>query len=63
MLKWGIRSGREIEYWDPQFRFINEWTCVDRHPRRWGWLSAYFQLPGIHEMAGSLMKVTHVRLG
>ena len=62
-LKWGIQSGREIEFWDRRFRFINEWACVDRHRRRWGWLSACLQLPGIHQVASSLMKVTHLQLG
>jgi O-methyltransferase involved in polyketide biosynthesis len=59
--RWGIRSGREIENWDPRYEFLAEWAFVDRHPSRWRWVGWARWLPWLGSYLRATMKVTHFR--
>lgn len=59
--RWGIRSGREIESWDPRYEFLAEWPFVDRHPARWRWVRWAARLPWVGSYLRATMKVTHLR--
>jgi O-methyltransferase involved in polyketide biosynthesis len=61
-LRWGIHSGRELESWDPRYEFLDEWSCIDRHPSRWGLLFYLCQMPWWHDLASEAMKITRLRL-
>ena len=59
--RWGIRSGREIEAWDPRYELLAEWAFVDRHPARWRWVRYARWLPWLGGQLRSAMKISHVR--
>lgn len=61
---WGIRTGREIESWAPDYRFLDEWAFIDCHPRRWGWIGWGARLlPWKYRELRDVMKISHIRLG
>lgn len=61
-LLWGINSGREIEQWDAGYRFLNEWSFIDRHRSRWGWLRYRSWLPWVRTELRRVMKISLVQL-
>ena len=61
-LKWGIRSGRDLAKWDPGYQFIDEWSLVDRHPKRWRWYRWVRVIPPVGRFLREVMKINHVRL-
>lgn len=62
-LRWGVESGREIEGWNPAYRFLGEWAFIDRHRRRWGHLRWLSLLPWIRRDLRTVMKISEVELG
>lgn len=62
-LLWGINSGRQLEAWDPSYRFLGEWALIDRHRRRWGRLRYLAWLPWVRTDLRRVMKISRVRLG
>lgn len=62
-LLWGVESGRDIEAWDPSYRFLGEWAFIDRHRRRWGHLRWLSLLPWVRRDLRTVMKISEVRLG
>ncbi|HBB73292.1 MAG TPA: class I SAM-dependent methyltransferase [Planctomycetaceae bacterium] len=62
-LLWGVESGREIEAWDPAYRFLGEWAFIDRHRHRWGHLRWLSLLPWVRRDLRTVMKISEVRLG
>lgn len=45
VFNWGINSGKELENWEQNLHFIEEWYYVDRYRRRWRWLQLFKYLP------------------
>lgn len=43
--QWGIRSGKDMEYINPQIRFVEEWNYFDYYRRRWKWLGWLALIP------------------
>jgi O-methyltransferase involved in polyketide biosynthesis len=60
---WGISDGRQIEQWDARYRFIDQWSFIDRHRRRWGRLRWLSLLPWVRKELREVMKVSLVQLG
>jgi len=59
MFKWGVGTGKKLERWDSDIKFIQEWHYIDRHPRRWKWMRHFRHLRPLRK----LMKVVHLRFG
>lgn len=62
-LLWGIESGREIEAWDPSYRFLGEWAFIDRHRPQWQHLRWLSLIPWVRSDMRRVMKISEVRLG
>ncbi|MEH2080295.1 MAG: class I SAM-dependent methyltransferase [Nostoc sp.] len=45
VFQWGIQTGKELETWDKNIQFIQEWYYVDRHSSRWRWLQLFKYVP------------------
>lgn len=60
-LRWGVRSGRELEGWYPGLQFIDEWSLVDHHVDRWRWYRYARSFPWLGRYLREVMKITHMR--
>jgi O-methyltransferase involved in polyketide biosynthesis len=60
---WGINHAREIESWDPRYKFLDQWTLIDRHRRRWGRLRFWSWIPWVRNSLRRVMKISLVQLG
>jgi O-methyltransferase involved in polyketide biosynthesis len=61
-LLWGIEDGRQIESWDARYRYLDQWSLIDRHRRRWGRLRWLSWLPWVRSDLRKVMKVSLVQL-
>jgi O-methyltransferase involved in polyketide biosynthesis len=57
VFRWGINTGKELETWDKNIHFLEEWYYVDRHSSRWRWLQLFKYIPFLRKS----MKI--IRLG
>jgi O-methyltransferase involved in polyketide biosynthesis len=62
-LLWGIDHGRQIEHWDARYRFLDQWSFIDRHRHRWGRLRWLSWLPWVRRDLREVMKVSLIQLG
>lgn len=58
---WGINHGRQVEEFDPNIRFIDEWYLIDRHRSRWGNLRYLTLMPPVRNYVRRSMKFTRVK--
>ena len=56
MFKWGLHTGKSLEKWDDRITFIEEWSYLDRHPKRWRWIRHFRHIWPISK----LMKIVHI---
>ena len=58
LLKWGIKSGKEIENWFEGIRFVNEWFVIDKGRRHFPlyYRISFFLIP----MLAKFNKVVHL---
>lgn len=40
-MSFGIRDGRDMEFWEPGIRFLDEWTLFDDHEKKLGWMNLF----------------------
>lgn len=60
--QWGLRSGRDLTAWNPNYQFLNEWSLVDRCRRRWRWYQWVRWIPPVGRYLREVMKITHMKL-
>lgn len=49
VFKWGIQAGKDLEQWDKDINFINEWYYYDRYGSRWRWYRFYKYIPSLRK--------------
>jgi O-methyltransferase involved in polyketide biosynthesis len=40
-IRFGIRNGKDLEQWDQDIRFLDEWTVFDDHEKKLGWMKLF----------------------
>lgn len=43
--KWGMKTSRELETWNPRIRFVEEWNYFDYYKKHWGVFGNIARLP------------------
>lgn len=54
----GLDDGREVERWDPRFRFVEEWKHFEAYPLRWG----FWGLLALVPLMRDFMRLVRIRL-
>lgn len=57
MFKWGLHTGKSLEKWDDSITFLQEWSYLDRYPKRWRWIRHFRHIWPVSK----LMKIVHIR--
>lgn len=56
---WGERNTRDMERWNPNLNYIEEWHYFDYYKKRWGKLRWFLLIPGFRNRLGN--RITHFR--
>lgn len=57
VFKWGINTGQELETWNQNIHFIQEWYYLDQHGDRWRWMKWMRYIPPLRKA----FKIMHIR--
>ena len=57
---WSLINSKQLEAWNGEIRFIEEWCILDYHKERWRWIAPFAHVPAIRMFLGD--KIVRVRL-
>ncbi|HSD85809.1 MAG TPA: class I SAM-dependent methyltransferase [Anaerolineae bacterium] len=58
IVHWGVRDFREVEQWCSGLRFLESWSYLDRHTKRWGMMKLIKWIPPLKQQ---LWRIAHFR--